>query len=283
MTGMNVKPFVNLFLVLVLCAVSAMTAHAFRISDNNVVTEPLDVVGDVNASGSITANSFSGSGADLTNISGTNITSGTVSELLIDSLICRDSEVTSAISTHATNSSAHHQRYTNTEAVSAVLAADGPDSGLNADLLDGQHASGFASATHEHDTGVSFLKLNGPGYRLRDDVGFLEVSWYPTESITLVGPGTFVVDFGGKADCESSGGLHSWVKVFPTLDGEQVPGEEAILDTLTYIQASFAQAVQISIMEGTHYLRVGVKGRAYNIASPGCLLSTWWIKATLMY
>jgi hypothetical protein len=36
---------------------------------------------------------------------------------------------------------------------------DGPGSGLDADLLDGQHASAFASSSHSHDHGA----LSGPG------------------------------------------------------------------------------------------------------------------------
>ena len=66
--------------------------------------------------------------------SGADITSGTVSEPRIDSLIARDSEVSSSISTHTANASAHHTRYTNAEAVAAIKAADGSGSGLDADL-----------------------------------------------------------------------------------------------------------------------------------------------------
>jgi len=84
--------------------------------------------------------------------SGSDITIGTVAEGRIDSLIARDSEVTSAISTHTSNASAHHARYTNAEAVAAILAADGTGSGLDADLLDGQHASAFALSSHNHNT-----------------------------------------------------------------------------------------------------------------------------------
>jgi hypothetical protein len=84
--------------------------------------------------------------------SGSDITVGTVAEGRIDSLIARDSEVTSAISTHTSNASAHHARYTNAEAVAAILAADGTGSGLDADLLDGQHASAFALSSHNHNT-----------------------------------------------------------------------------------------------------------------------------------
>jgi len=60
--------------------------------------------------------------------SGADITSGTVSEARIDSLIARDSEVMTIVKTN-----------------------DGSGSGLDADLLDGQHATSFAVASHNHD------------------------------------------------------------------------------------------------------------------------------------
>jgi hypothetical protein len=56
------------------------------------------------------------------------------------------------LTAHESDASAHHTRYADGEAVSAVLAGDGPGSGLDADLLDGQHASSFAEAGHNHDT-----------------------------------------------------------------------------------------------------------------------------------
>ena len=51
---------------------------------------------------------------------------------------------------HTNDASAHHARYTNGEAVNAVLATDGSGSGLDADKLDGQQASAFATADHGH-------------------------------------------------------------------------------------------------------------------------------------
>lgn len=137
MKRLNLRTFVSLFLMAMLSAVSAITAHALTISGDNV-----DVTGNVNA------NSFSGSGAGLTGISGANISSGTVDESVIHSSIARDVEVDSVISTHTSDSSAHHDRYTDGEAVTAIKAADGPESGLDADLLDGKHASEFASISY---------------------------------------------------------------------------------------------------------------------------------------
>ena len=59
---------------------------------------------------------------------GEDIASGTVAEVRIDPLITRDSEI-----------------------VPTVLGADGSGSGLDADLLDGQHAAAFSAAEHNHD------------------------------------------------------------------------------------------------------------------------------------
>jgi hypothetical protein len=60
------------------------------------------------------------------------------------------SEIDGDISTHAGVSDAHHSRYTDAEAVAAILAADGPGSGLDADTVDGNEASAFAAASHTH-------------------------------------------------------------------------------------------------------------------------------------
>lgn len=50
---------------------------------------PLDVVGAGTFSGTVTANTFSGSGASLTSLNGTNISSGTVAAARIDTAIAR--------------------------------------------------------------------------------------------------------------------------------------------------------------------------------------------------
>jgi len=51
-----------------------------------------------------------------------------------------------ALADHAADSGAHHGRYTDGEAVNAVLANDGPGSGLDADRLDGQEGAAYGSA-----------------------------------------------------------------------------------------------------------------------------------------
>ena len=68
--------------------------------------------------------------------SGADITTGTVAEARIDSLVARDSEI-----------------------MPTVLASDGAGSGLDADLLDGKHASELASLTHNHD--AAYVNVTG--------------------------------------------------------------------------------------------------------------------------
>jgi hypothetical protein len=76
--------------------------------------------------------------------SGADITSGTVAEARLDAAIARDSEI-----------------------MPTVLGNDGPDSGLDADLLDGQQADAFAPADHVHwgeawaGTGVGLTLVGG--------------------------------------------------------------------------------------------------------------------------
>lgn len=53
----------------------------------------------------------------------------------------------SDLNSHTGDASAHHTRYANTEAVAAILAADGPGSNLNADLLDGLSSGDFVQST----------------------------------------------------------------------------------------------------------------------------------------
>jgi len=51
---------------------------------------------------------------------------------------------------HISNEEAHPARYTDAEAVAALLAADGPGSGLDADSLDGLAGEDLALAGHDH-------------------------------------------------------------------------------------------------------------------------------------
>ncbi|MFZ5815294.1 MAG: hypothetical protein ACOY93_08315 [Bacillota bacterium] len=51
------------------------------------------------------------------------------------------------VDAHAADTDLHHSRYTDEEAIAAILGADGAGSTLDADLLDGNEASHFATAS----------------------------------------------------------------------------------------------------------------------------------------
>ena len=55
-----------------------------------------------------------------------------------------------------------HARYTDEEAVAAILAADGSGSGLDADLLDGKDSSAFMSATEDKWVNETGDTMTGP-------------------------------------------------------------------------------------------------------------------------
>ena len=86
-----------------------------------------DGVSVYSLSSAATAPAFQGDGRLLTSLNASNLTSGTVSAERIDEALARDSEI-----------------------MPTVLAGDGEGSTLDADLLDGQHATAFAAASHEH-------------------------------------------------------------------------------------------------------------------------------------
>ena len=132
--------------------------------------------------------------------SGVDITSGTVSEPRIDSLIARDSEVSSSITSHAANASAHHTRYTDAEAVAAIKAADGSGSGLDADLLDGHDSAYYLSLANQ--TGVLPLSKGGTGSSTQI---FVDLS----STQTVGGKKTF-----SESGCLNGGHRHSAVTGF---------------------------------------------------------------------
>ena len=96
--------------------------------------------------------------------SGADITTGTVAEAWIDPLIARDSELTAGLATKANTSHPHSGTDITTgtvaeawidpaiardsEVMNIVKENDGAGSGVDADLLDGQHASNFATTSH---------------------------------------------------------------------------------------------------------------------------------------
>ncbi|HID45945.1 MAG TPA: hypothetical protein EYP34_09345, partial [Chromatiaceae bacterium] len=63
------------------------------------------------------------------------------------------------LAAHTADADAHHPAYTDAAAVAAIKAADGSGSGLDADLLDGQHGSAFAAAAHNH--AADFVNITG--------------------------------------------------------------------------------------------------------------------------
>lgn len=96
------------------------SSPAFRISNNGGgaalhVSGPTTLAGNVTITGTLTGGAH--------NHDGSAITSGTVADARIAATIARDSEI-----------------------LPAVLAGDGAGSGLDADLLDGQHASAFVTS-----------------------------------------------------------------------------------------------------------------------------------------
>jgi N-acetylneuraminic acid mutarotase len=78
------------------------------------------------------------------------------------------SEIDADIAAHTAIADAHHARYTDAEAWAAVVANDGPGSGLDADRVDGLHASAFADATHNHPP--SNISPQGSGSGLDADM-----------------------------------------------------------------------------------------------------------------
>lgn len=107
----------------------------------------------VAGTGQVTATGFSGDGSGLTDVTpaphshaGEDVTSGTVAESRIDAAIARDSEI-----------------------LPSVLAGDGAGSTLDADLLDGNHASAFLPAGTDNwvdeagDTMTGTLQLPADG------------------------------------------------------------------------------------------------------------------------
>ena len=154
----------------------------------------LDANGPVNIAGNLSVSGSLNGGAH--NHSAENIASGTLAEPRIPGTIARDSEVADYISDHAANSSAHHARYTNqealnavqtlgdfvtnyefldhvyggnhherytdAEAVNAIKNADGSGSGLDADLLDGQHVSDIRAMLP-----IAFGHIQWDGLRLK--------------------------------------------------------------------------------------------------------------------
>jgi len=114
-----------------------------------------------NAANQLTG-TFTGDGAGLTNLNAAHLT-GTVAEARIDGALARTNQVWPL-----------------------VLAQHGPGSGLDADLLDGQHANAFAAAAHSHDAAdISSGTLSDA--RLSANVALRGSSVTFTGSVTALG------------------------------------------------------------------------------------------------
>jgi hypothetical protein len=102
-------------------------------------------------------------------------------------------------------------------------------------------------------------------------------------SMKVVGPQNLILEFGGSANCQASGGLSTWTKLHPTLDGgvAAVPGMEAMLGTKGEVTASIAGAGKLTIAKGTHVLGLRAEGKTFNASSPGCAFYGAWLKASV--
>jgi len=123
----------------------------------------------VGAGNSFTISADIGTGSDQVAAgdhvhSGADITTGTVAEARIDGALARDSEV-----------------------MGIVLGADGPGSGLDADTLDGQHATAFAAATHAH-SGADITSGTVADARLSSNVMLRDAAQTVSGSKTFTAP-----------------------------------------------------------------------------------------------
>lgn len=122
--------------------------------------------------------------------SGADITSGTINRTYIDPLIARDSEITPT-----------------------VWLNDGTGSGLDADLVDGQHAANFAVTTHDH-WGQSWsgsgtgLTLSGGAAGLSGSGSNYGVFGYSSINYGIYGMGAIGVHGGGTGTGVSGSGTN---------------------------------------------------------------------------
>ena len=124
------------------------TTSFTELSDQAADTQlPATMARDAEIMPTILANDGIGSTLDADTIDG------------VDSSALEESaEIDADITTHASNALAHHARYIDSEAVTAIKAADGTGSTLDADLLDGNDSLAFANASHIH-TGSLYSKV----------------------------------------------------------------------------------------------------------------------------
>ena len=96
------------------------------------------------------------------------------------------------LAAHTANASAHHARYSDAEAVAAIKAADGSGSGLDADLLDGQHGSAFAAAAHSH--AADFVNITGDTMTGKLTINSAEAGDFHGDLALFETDGTMTVD-----------------------------------------------------------------------------------------
>ncbi|RKX25246.1 MAG: hypothetical protein DRP47_10095 [Candidatus Zixiibacteriota bacterium] len=101
-----------------------------------------------------------------------------------------NTEAVAAMDKKADTNPLHHDRFTSTEAISAVLAADGAGSTLDADLLDGQHASEIIdAAANAVRTAISSLPytISSPGsYYITGDLTSAETGIIVTTNYVTI-------------------------------------------------------------------------------------------------
>ncbi len=140
---------------------------------------------------------------------GSEIITGTVAEARIDSSIARDSEITSTISVHAADPSAHHPRYTDAEARATIngdtahyTAASHAHTHDDRYYTKTESTGLFASVSHNHDasyyTKTESIALFAPVSHNHD------ASYYTkTESIALFAPASHNHDASYYTKAES--------------------------------------------------------------------------------
>lgn len=108
--------------------------------------------------GGVTATSFTGPGGGLTGLNGSQVTTGSVANARLASMTA------GTVKGRALGSNGTPVDLTAAQLLAIIATVDGPGSGLDADTLDGDHASAFAKLTGAVFTGgVTATGFTGPG------------------------------------------------------------------------------------------------------------------------
>lgn len=150
----------------------------------------------------------------------------------------------SQITGHAANTSAHHTRYGNAEAVTAILAADGTDSGLDADKLDGYEAD-------------AFMLDSGYGGYISIPVGslFLNNSSFSRWGVVLPANGTssFTLNVAVPRDIDDPGNIHSTTLIMEIM--VHWPGSAGACQAVI-VPETFAHFLRVDFQDGYHNLAI---------------------------